>query len=119
LIELARDTRAPVRRWAVFGLGWTTSREGSRARQALLAATQDPDDEVTGEAFIGLALRGDKRVVPLLREYLQSSGFVGTLAVQAAKEIADPSLIDALVALREWWDADVELLEEAIRVSRG
>ncbi len=86
-------------------------------RDALFARVEEGDDddkeEIRGEAFVGLARRGDKRVIePLLRELMSDS--VGSLAIEAAKEIADSRLLPALLSLKEWWDVDKELLDEAI-----
>ena len=39
---------------------------------------------------------------------------VYALAVEAAQLIADPQLYADLCVLREWWDVDKELLEDAI-----
>ena len=36
------------------------------------------------------------------------------LAIEAARYVADPRLLPALVSLRPWWDVDSELLESAI-----
>jgi hypothetical protein len=118
LIRLSSDECASVRRWAVFGLAWTLSRNGSAVRDTLMAAVRDDDDEVKGEAFIGLAFRRDDRVVSLLREYFESSDVVSSLAIQAAKEIGARELEAPLIALSQWWDVDVKLLEDAINASR-
>jgi hypothetical protein len=66
------------------------------------------------EAIVGLARRKDARAVPAIAAEL-ASGEVGTLAVEAASLIGDLTLHPALVALRDWWDVDVELLDEAIQ----
>lgn len=118
LIRLSSDEFAAVRRWAVFGLSWTLSRAGSAVANTLLAAARDADDEVRGEAFIGLAFRRDERVVPLLREYFESSDTVSSLAVQAAKEIGARELEKPLLALSGWWDVDAKLIQDAIGASR-
>lgn len=87
-------------------------------REALLRRLADPDNETRGEAFVGLARRRDRRVVaPLLDEL--SSDCVGTLVVEAAKEIADPRLLDVLNELTDWWDVNECLLREAIAACEG
>ena len=63
--------------------------------------------------LVGLARRGDRRMVPALRKELASDS-VGRLAVEAPALIGDPALHPLLVALRDWWDVDEGLLGEAI-----
>lgn len=116
LIELSQDEDDEVRDWATFGLGTQLELDTPEIREALLALVADENDDVRGEAFAGLAIRHDKRVIePLLKEL--TSGSVGRLAVEAARDIADPTLYPALVALKEWWDVDEELLEEALEAT--
>jgi hypothetical protein len=43
---------------------------------------------------------------------------VGTLPIEAAMELADPSLLESLEELEEWWDEDPELLKAAIRACK-
>lgn len=113
LIRLSEDSDTNVRDWATFGLGSQIEMDSEAIREALLRRVADPDNETRVEAFVGLARRRDKRVVaPLLVEL--SSDCVGTLAVEAAKEIADPRLLDALNELMDWWDVNECLLREAI-----
>jgi len=117
LIELSKDEDDDVRSWATFGLGTQIDTDTPEIRDTLFARVEeggdDNKDEIRGEAFVGLARRGDKRVIePLLKELTSDS--VGKLAVEAAKEIADSRLLPALLSLKEWWDVDKELLDEAI-----
>ena len=68
LISLSADPNRDVRNWATFGIGSMTSVDSDALREALLERTNEPDDEISGEALVGLALRGDSRVaVPLLK----------------------------------------------------
>jgi HEAT repeat protein len=114
LIELTRDPEAHVRDWAAFALGSQVDVNTPELRAALVARLSDEDDDTRTEAFIGLARRGDRRVLPALREELASDS-VGKLAVEAAALMGDPSLHTLLVALQGWWDVDEELLGEAVR----
>ena len=43
-----------------------------------------------------------------------TSRLVGSLAVEAAEMIRAPELHPGLVALRDWWDVDPALLDDAI-----
>jgi HEAT repeat protein len=116
LIELTSDSDVGVRDWATFGLGSQMDADRPEIREALLSRTTDEDFDTRGEALVGLAKRRDARVVEALLEELASDN-VGSLAVEAAKEIADPRLRSVLEELRSWWDVDPELLQEAIEAS--
>lgn len=116
LIELSQDEDEDVRNWATFGLGTQIDKDTPEIREALLARLTDKNGETQGEAQVGLAVRGDKRVVePLLKEL--TSGSVGRMAVESACEIADSRLHSALVELKEWWGVDEKLLDEAIEAT--
>jgi HEAT repeat protein len=89
LISLSVDSDRDVRNWATFGLGSMTSVDSSALREALLARIKEPDEEISGEALVGLALRGDTRVaLPLLEAinalHESQSGF-GTLITDAVE----------------------------------
>jgi HEAT repeat protein len=67
LIVLSTDRDREVRNWATFGLGSMTEMDSAKIREALLARVDEPDEEISGEALLGLTLRGDTRVIePLL-----------------------------------------------------
>ena len=113
LIELSTDSDRDVRDWATFAIGSLIDTDSPAIREALLTRLTDEDDETRGEALVGLASRGDERVVePLLREL--SLAKVGSLAVEAARDIGNPRLYPVLIRLRERWHADEGLLNEAI-----
>jgi HEAT repeat protein len=114
LIELTRDSEAHVRDWATFALGSQVDVNTPVLREALVERLADEDGDTRAEAMVGLARRGDRRMLSALREEL-ASGSVGTLAVEAAGLIGDPQLHPLLVALLDWWDVDEGLLGEAIR----
>lgn len=106
LIELSADPDEAVRDWATFGLGTQMDLDTPRIREALCARLNDLDPVTRAEAFVGLARRGDERVVVPLIEALhpeQIDQFEPRrdLVLEAAEEIADPRLLPALLALRD------------------
>jgi HEAT repeat protein len=113
LMELSADEDEDVRNWATFGIGSQVETHTEQIREALFRRLDESDSEIRGEALLGLARRGDGRVVKYLLKEL-SSDEVGTLAVEAARDIAHSRLYPSLLKLKEWWDVDQELLEEAI-----
>jgi len=114
LMELTEDKESYVRDWATFALGSLTEADTPALRDALVRRLSDEDDDARAEALVGLARRGDRRVLPFLVRELASES-VGTLAVEAATWIGDPQLLPQLVALKGWWDVDEKLLDEAVR----
>jgi HEAT repeat protein len=114
LIELTRAPEAHVRDWATFALGTLIEIDRPALREALVERLADDDDGTRWEALVGLARRGDRQVLAPLQTSL-SSDSVCSMEVEAAALIGDPILLKELVALREWWDDDQELLDEAIR----
>lgn len=117
LIELSDDSDEDVRNWATFGLGSQIEADTEEIRKALFARVSEKRseicDEIRGEALVGLAIRKDERVIePLLKEL--SSESVGILSVEAASEIGDARLCNSLLKLKDWWDVDAKLLNEAI-----
>jgi HEAT repeat protein len=113
LIELSRDYDAHNRDWATFALGSQINLDTPTVREALIERVNDVDFDTRSEAIVGLAQRGDRRVVPLLVREL-TSDCVGILAVEAALTIAAPELLPHLLALKAWWDVDPGLLAQAI-----
>ncbi len=114
LAGLTRDPEANIRDWATFALGTQVEADTPELREALVARLADEDDDTRAEAIVGLARRGDRRMLPALHAEL-ASGSVGRLAVEAAAMIGDPLLQPLLVSLRVRWNVDAEALEEAIR----
>jgi ADP-ribosylglycohydrolase len=108
LIELSHDETSDVRDWATFGLGSQVDIDTPAIREALVARLTDPHRDTRGEAMVGLARRKDERVIgPLIAEI--GSQEVGSLALDAAYEIADPRLCQALLALKADIGEDEEL----------
>jgi HEAT repeat protein len=113
LIELSKDEDPDVRNWATFGLGSLIEIDSQSIRNSLLGRLQEADQEIRGEALVGLALRKDERVLALLLTELRSES-VGILAVEAAAELANERLCASLRNLQTWWDVDKDLLASAL-----
>jgi HEAT repeat protein len=113
LIALTEDPVPNVRDWATFALGTQTDADTPEIREALVRRLEDSDEVTRGEAFVGLARRKDRRVVPAVADELRGD-CVGRLAVEAAELIAAPELHPDLVELLDWWDVDTTLLQRAI-----
>jgi HEAT repeat protein len=90
-----------VRDWATFALGTQCDADGPEIRKALADRLRDTDDEVRGEAMVGLARRGDTTVIDCVAEALESPD-PGQLIFDAADEILekypDESRISTAVA---------------------
>jgi HEAT repeat protein len=102
LIALSADSDRDVRNWATFGLGSMTSVDSDALREALLERSKESDDEISGEALVGLALRGDTRVAaPLLKainalhESQLGFGLLISDAVEASRAAAAKNPDDA------------------------
>lgn len=88
LIELCGDIDRDTRSWATFALGSLSEADSPALRDALAARLSDADDEVRGEAILGLARRADDRVLhPLERELSEHE--VMRLAIEAAEAMPD------------------------------
>jgi HEAT repeat protein len=116
LIRLSLDPESEVRNWATFSLA-QMDHDAPEVRSALWARTDDPDYDTRSEALLGLAELHDRRVAERIATELRS-GRVGKLVVEAAARLAEPDLLQPLLALRSWWDIDSELLDRAIGASR-
>jgi hypothetical protein len=114
LIRLTHDPVDDIRDWATFGLAEMADVDSTEVRAAFKERLTDEHEDTRAEATVGLALRGDDVVkAPLLTEL--ASDRVGRLAVHSAGLLADDDFLPLLVALRDWWDVDIELLEKSIR----
>ncbi|MFG6489577.1 HEAT repeat domain-containing protein [Roseateles sp. BYS78W] len=98
LLRLARDVDDDVRDWATFGLGTLHDVDTPEVRERLWQNLGDAEADVRGEAVIGLAVRGDARVIDHLLA-LGDDGW-GSLDLNAAKKMASPRLLSALQALQ-------------------
>jgi HEAT repeat protein len=116
LIRLSHDQVANVRDWATFGLGTMTNVDSPALREALIERLTDSDYNTRCEAIMGLAKRRDSRVLPAISKELASDR-VGYLIVEAVTLFPFPDFHAPLMALKEWWDVDTPLLDEAINAS--
>ncbi|MHB9023788.1 MAG: HEAT repeat domain-containing protein [Armatimonadota bacterium] len=66
LLKLMTDSDADVRDWATFGIGTSSDADSPEIREALVSRLADEEPIVWGEALVGLAKRGDPRVVDAL-----------------------------------------------------
>lgn len=119
LIELTADEDEKVRDWATFGIGDIAvlhDIDSQEIREALAARLNDTYRDARLEAIEGLALRKDIRALEPLKKELED-GWNAYCAFEAATALADPSLLPALLELRE--DKLDEYLEEAIEACGG
>jgi HEAT repeat protein len=118
LIELSADSSEDVRNWATFELGSMTEVDTPELREALLRRLTDGNEEVRGEALVGLARRKDARVLEPLMTALRAPT-VMVLVVEAAQALEDRRLYPLLLQLRDKeGEADAyfrSVLDDAIR----
>ena len=98
LMRLARDRDDDVRDWATFGIGALRDTDDEAVRALLWTNAHDPDRDVRGEAVVGLARRGDPRVVDLLKERLNGGDCRG-YELEAVQEMPRPELLEPLQTL--------------------
>lgn len=95
---LAIDGSDIVRDWATFGIGSMQEADDPRIRDILWANLKDKDEDVRGEALVGLANRKDERIIPVLLELLNSN--CSTFELHAAESLASPLLSERLNAIK-------------------
>lgn len=105
LIRFSQDPDSDVRDWSLMGLGTLIEIDTPKIRETLFHAIQDADYDARCEAILGLAIRGDKRVVDILLIEMERDS-IGQMIIEAAEEIADPSLHSKLVELSETLEMD-------------
>lgn len=111
LVRLSHDHDADVRNWATFGLGTQCERTDALVCDALAARIDDPHDETRGEAWAGLADKGDFRAFePVLRSL--EGEVLWPLAIQAAEMYRSPSFVPAL---ETWLDTCDEPQDQELR----
>jgi HEAT repeat protein len=73
LCRLSYDPDTGIRSWATFGIGTLTNRKAELIHNALVARLEDKDDEVRGEAVVGLTERCEVCVASAFMEELNRS----------------------------------------------
>lgn len=96
LIQLSSDKVAHIRDWATFALGSQTELDNDAIRQALWERTTDAYVAARQEGILGLALRKDERVKPLLVEALSNIDDHGSRILEAIEAFNDPDFIALL-----------------------
>jgi HEAT repeat protein len=86
LLALSQDADADVRNWATFGFGVLGDLDTPVIRDALFLRIHDPFEPARLEAFMGLAMRKDARIVPMLVEILGQQ-VVNSGYIHAADEL--------------------------------
>jgi HEAT repeat protein len=113
LVTLTRDRESSVRDWATTAVGSLFDADSPEIRSALLERLDDTDESTRAEARVGLARRHDPRVLGVVRAAL-CSPTAGPLDVQCAVWLAEPGLLEPLLALRSAGGEDPEALDMAI-----
>ncbi len=104
LLRLMDDQDEDVRDWATFGIH-QGSHDTPETRARLWQALDDANPDVRGEAAEGLALFGDRSLIPRLDVLLREDEALPSLYFMAAEELADPVLLPAVVVGAERWQA--------------
>jgi hypothetical protein len=122
LIALSEDRDDDVRNWATFGLGSLSERRDARVCDALARRLHDPHDETRGEAWVGLAQKGDMRAFEPVRAQLDSDE-LDVLTIEAAECYAHPAFVPALERWRAMCEGDEDpylrgLLDGALAACR-
>ena len=127
LLQLMDDEDDDVRDWATFGI-----HQGGHAppqsRARLWKALDDRNSNVKGEAAEGLAIFGDRSLIPRLETLLGDQNELSPCYFLAAAELGDPILLPAAVdAARRWrawgdendWfiDSTIETLTEVSKAN--
>ena len=115
LLGLTKDEDRDVRDWATFGLGDMGQADSPDIRSALAQRLRDGDEEIRGEAMVGLANRRAPEVIPAILDELRQTGSL--LAVKAAGILRDPAFVPALRRLVAANPAQLDLREALDRCS--
>ena len=99
LIKLSKDESKEVRDWATFGLGSQIDLNTPAIRRALRSRLNEKDDEIRGEALLGLAKRRVPGIISNIIKELQMRKPIVYLMLEAAEEIGNPKVLPALRGL--------------------
>jgi HEAT repeat protein len=115
LVSLTRDDDRDVRDWATFGLGDMSRADGADVRMALSERLVDLDEEIRGEAMVGLANRRVTEAIPAILRELRTTGAL--LAIRAAGILRDPCFVPELSRLAAAYPAEREIRNALDRCS--
>jgi HEAT repeat protein len=104
LLELMEDSDEDVRDIATWGVGTLRDEDSAAIREALFRRLTDSDDEVRLEAFAGLAVRKDKRIIAELIHELETIPDTSRLWESALLMLGgkdEPSVSEVLTELRK------------------
>jgi hypothetical protein len=107
LIKLSSDKDFETRNWATFGLARQCKIDTKELRKALFDRLLEDNNEIRGEALMGLAERKDPNIKAALTKEL-SGPFYGNGAIEAAKLTQDPYYYPLLQKLRKRLDGNAE-----------
>jgi HEAT repeat protein len=98
LMRLCGDSDRDVRNWATFGLAVQMDVDTPAIRDTLAQLLLDDDEEIAGEALVGLARRKDNRAVPHIVTLLHQTT-VSSLTIEAAGEFPHATFLTRLSEL--------------------
>ncbi len=119
LVAMTTDPDEDVRDWACFALGMNDAADPSSC-DALAARLDDPHRVTRDEALRALAATGDRRALAAVRSALTGptdAGLVSLLQIEAAAELADPSLLAPLGELARRWADDEDDFTAAVDIA--
>lgn len=99
LIDFTRDADTSNRDWAIFLLSQTES-DSPAIRAAFKQALDDENEDIRGEALVGIAKREPGFALPVVAERLNAD-WIDELVLEAASFVADPQLLPALRTIRD------------------
>jgi HEAT repeats len=98
LVILSADQDLDTRNWATFSLGSMCECDSTVIREALVTRLADSDDEVRGEAMVGLARRQDLRAAEVILTELGREDVLN-LAIEAAEAMPRSEFLPRLEQL--------------------
>lgn len=99
LILLSKDQNEEIRNWATFGLGSLIDINSEEVCNALLARKDEKNQEIRGEALLGLVRRKHPSAEHWLMEELNGNQ-INVLIVEAAEKTRNPKFYIALLKWR-------------------
>ena len=100
LIVLSKDDSEEVRNWATFGLGTQIETNSPEICNALLVSLTEENQEIRGEALVGLARRQHPDTIQYLIKELNGSS-INVLILEAAAIQASTELYPLLLTWKE------------------